>query len=352
MIVYWSGTLLSCALMWLYTHAKYRSSRTLPKIIAAFAVTLPLILIGGIRYGVGSDYPTYEAYYHTICEGLSSDKFEWLYYCLNKFLAVLGCSSPWLFLVTTALFMVFTTLQILEDSPYPVVSLFLVVGMTYYFISFNAVRQMIGCAILLFSIRYIEKKNFFMFLVCILTAMGMHKALVVFLPAYFFDKVKINWKTATLITAAMMVLSGPIVSIMNYVISSGIYRGYLTSKYNTAARGNVVILINVSLTIFTAIFYRRNNKIYDLYFKMQLAAMWLSTLSGRIVLSERLRWIYGLPSVILVPMAIRGIPDKNLRVLALLGIVLMYAMYFSYTVGILNSNLVLPYQTVFFRGIV
>ena len=349
MFVYWSGCILSCALTWLFTHDKNKKDSMFYKICIVLASAFPLILIGGIRYQVGADYPTYAAYYESVMEGYGPGRMELGYFLINKTLAFLECSTPWLFFVTTVLFMLFTGLQVVEDSPSPTMSMFLLVSMTYYFISFNAVRQMVGAALLLFSLRYVEKKRFWKFFFCVVIASFLHKICAIFFVVYFFDKIQIRWKSAVFLTALVMLLSSQIAAVANFLIGRSEYDVYLTSVYNTQNRGNIVFLINICLVIFPAFFFQKGNKKFELYFKLQLIAMWLSALSGKIVLLERIRWFFGLPSIILVPLTISHIKDRSIRILLMVCILLLYVVYFSYTVGVQNSNLVLPYRTVFFN---
>ena len=63
----------------------------------------------------------------------------------------------------------------------------------------------------------------------------------------------------------------------------------------------------------------------------------------------RIRWMFGFSSIILIPMTLDNISDKKTRFLAGTAIVVLYAVYFYYTIGINNSANVLPYQTIFSR---
>ena len=57
--------------------------------------------------------------------------------------------------------------------------------------------------------------------------------------------------------------------------------------------------------------------------------------------------VFGLADIILLPMAIKQIKNRWLRCGSIVIIVLLYFIYATYTVVVQNSNMVLPYQTVF-----
>ena len=63
----------------------------------------------------------------------------------------------------------------------------------------------------------------------------------------------------------------------------------------------------------------------------------------------RLLWVFGLPGVISLPLATEGIANQKNRKLITSVICLLYVLYFIITVGVNNSNTVLPYQTIFSR---
>ncbi len=70
---------------------------------------------------------------------------------------------------------------------------------------------------------------------------------------------------------------------------------------------------------------------------------------GKIPAAHRLLWIFGMPSIILIPNVISSQKGKKLNILITILIICAYIIYFLYTVGVKNSNSVLPYTTIFDR---
>ena len=119
-----------------------------------------LVVIAGFRYGIGTDYYTYEYIYNNIENALYVEPG---YRYVNIILKYLGCSYEmsvlFFALITNLLFLYF----IKQYSISFLFSLVLYVFLNYYFITFNAVRQMIGIAIFLTGVNHVFKKKYLCF---------------------------------------------------------------------------------------------------------------------------------------------------------------------------------------------
>ena len=160
MAVYWSACLASVLFTWFAIHVKHKREGIRYWLLVTFVAALPLIYISAIRYNVGADYIPYYRYYLGILNGAGQGRYEFLYYAANKLIACFRLSAPWLFGFTAALFLMPVYKRIISDSPYPYMSIFLLLGMTYFFFFLNGMRQMIGAAFLLLSIPFIENRKF------------------------------------------------------------------------------------------------------------------------------------------------------------------------------------------------
>ena len=349
MIVYWSGCLLSMLIAWL-CGAKQKGREQ--KRAEVFFAALPLVLISALRYDVGEDYlNTYVAYFQTVQRGGSYAHLEPLYHLLNAAVAVLGGDYVWVFVATALMFMLTVYAQIFEDSPYPALSIFLLVGMGYYFVSFNAMRQMVGCGILLYSLRYIQNKRILPFLLCVASASCFHISCVVFIVMYWLGRIRIKPIWMLMGIGAVTALSPAVTQFIRWIIAQTSYGVYLSSVFDTGQTAYVMMAINALLLVVLALLYDEQDKTYQMYFNLQGAALLITVFSGRIVLFLRMLWMFGLPSVISLPMAVAKLEKKKTRGMLIAAIVLMYFLYAMYTVGIQNSNHVLPYQTILGRWI-
>lgn len=345
--------LLSCSLSVLTMYAGLRAysrsdDRSDPFWLVFFSA-LPMILVAAFRYNVGTDYAlTYVKYFEDLQNGMLADKdrLEPLYHLLNVLVVALRGDFFWVTLVCALGFFLPVYAHILRDSPSPCLSIFLLLGMGFVFVSFNAMRQMVGCALLFFSLRYVEERRFFPFLVCVAAACGFHITCALFLPVFFLARVRIKPRLALLLTAILLLLSDVITSAALRFISTTKYTVYIASIFDTGKTAWVMLAINGLILLLMSIVYHEDEK-YQIYFNLQLVSLWITLFSGKIVLLLRILWIFGLGSVIALPLALHRFENERDRWLLTGGVVLLYLVYFFYTVGVQNSNGVLPYQTIF-----
>lgn len=348
MAVYWSACLASFAFTWFATHVKHDKEGIGYWLLVTLVAAFPLIFISAIRFNVGADYIPYYRYYLGILNGARQGRYEVLYYLANKLVAAFHLSAPWLFGFTASLFLMPVYKRIISDSPYRYMSIFLLLGMTYFFYFLNGTRQMIGAAFLLVSIPYIEKRKFIPFLLLVLIASGFHTTCIVFIAVYFLVYMDLNPRLLAVITLAIFVFGKFFANIANGILSGmDYYSTYLESTYAQRGQGYVVLAMNILLVFFATFFYQRENLKFKIYYNLQVVALWASALTGKIVLIDRYRMVFGLASIILVPMTLNGIENKNTRIICSAAVVTLYFAYAMYTVGIQNSNMVLPYQTIF-----
>ena len=347
MIVYWIACLASVLIAW--RGMQTISGRKNKWIVCALA-GFPLFLVAALRFDVGSDYMSYREYYEGVLHPFHADywNIEPLFYWLNVALAKINADPQWIFVVSAMIFAAGVFSQIFEDSPYPGLSIFLLMFMGYYFGFFNVMRQMIGCGILLYSLRYVQKRQALRFFICVAVASGFHVSCALFVFVYWVARIRIRPLMALILSVGLFAMQYLVGWILTDLVSWTRYSIYITSIYADGKTAYVMLAINAVLLIFAYAFGRDDPR-YRMYSNLQLINLWVIMLSGRVVLILRLMWMFGLPSVILVPMALSNIKDTKKRRILMILITVLYFIYSYYTVGIMNSNQVLPYKTIFSR---
>ena len=347
MLVYTTGLLVSILLGWCAMHTKsYHSGK---KMWAVLLSALPLFLIAAVRYDVGTDYMfTYVPYFRYLSWGKQLRDMVPIFHWINQIVLWLGGSYQWVFVICAALFSIFVFVHIFRDSPYPLLSIFLLYGLTYYFISLNASRQMVGCAILLYSLRFVQEKNWKAFLLCVLFATGVHYSCALFAVVYVIGKWAIKPVHAVALSGILFVFAGPVIRLALAIISSTPYGKYIGSEFDVDEGGQIILAIQIVVLILAAWQYRDDPK-YRLYFNLHTVNTWLAAFAGQIVLIERIRWMFGLPSIILIPLALKNIQSPRLRFFVRVGVIACFAAYAYVVIGIRNGHAVLPYKTIFGR---
>lgn len=220
-------------------------------LIIFFAVIL--IIGSGFRYNAGADYPVYKNLYdaafplYTTYQDVldkaffreNSMEIEWLFVLINKILFDFGLPFYALtfVIVTISISLQFSTFYKLSYSPF--FTLLFYFMPLYFYADAGQIRQGVGTAICIFSLRYIINRNFWKFLFCIFIALGFHKTSIVFLPAYWIVLLPFNSKQWTFILLACVITSplelynifGNVLVNLSPQDVSNAYVGYLDDKY-------------------------------------------------------------------------------------------------------------------------
>lgn len=361
MNIYFVGTFLSAILGYHYSIYRKKQHKSLKirgvtgntiKVnfdFIKFLPMLPLAIIAGIRYDVGQDYMyTYVPIFEQVISGNTKNTWGDIgYIFLNKIISLFTNDYAGIFIVTSCLFVFFTFKAIYYHSKNIVMSIILMVFMGYYFCFMNGVRQMLATSILIYSIKFIKERNIKKFAVCVFFASINHLTAVLFIPVYFLDKVKISNFKMIIILVVEYVSSGLLTRIILRFLLFTKYAWYLNSNYTARREGIILILMNF-LILGLSMFYNCDRE-NDIFIKIQWIAVMMTSFIGLLPVANRIVWIFGLPSIILVPNIVACQKSKITKFVLNYIIIILYIIYFIYTVGINNSNSVLPYQTIFSR---
>lgn len=347
MLVYWAACICSVVFAMFGLKVAHKRTNTAYYLKLSFFSALPLIFIASIRYGVGQDYLyTYVPYFLRLQRGIIHQKLEPLYHLINVIVIRMHGDYPWVFTICAILFLTLVFYRIFTDSPYPLLSIYLLVAMTYYFIFLNTMRQMVGCAILLMSLPYSREKKFWKFAAVVGIASLFHSSCCLFIFTYWLPDWHIRPKWIAVITVCIFIFGQAFGSLINRLVQLTSYSIYQGSRFDNGQQGWIVLALNIVLVLFTSICYSDEPR-YTQYYNLQVIALWIASLTGKVALISRIRWMFGIQAIILIPMAIRNVRKRSNRILLSLLIIFLYFLYTSYTIGVKNGNNVLPYRTFF-----
>jgi hypothetical protein len=165
---------------------------------------LTMIFFAGMRWGTGTDWPTYRSYFITIERrtwGVSG--MEIGYELIVRFFKMFISSDQTPFLFFCSIFIIgFTYPTVYKHSPFPLFTLFLLISYSLVGAGFG-VRQDLAIALSLFSITFIQERALGKFLLILMLAATIHQSTLIFIPAYFLYKFR--WTTARSIIAISLV---------------------------------------------------------------------------------------------------------------------------------------------------
>lgn len=173
---------------------------------------LLFIIVGGLRYSVGTDWPQYEATFNTLDSvgGIFTAREEKLFmvfmFITKKIL------NSYVFFTFTFFSVAFYLKYVIFKKYSTDIFLSLII---YFFTLFliydlNGVRQGMALALVFLSIPYLLNKKPFLFILIVIIGSLFHVSSLIFLPFYWIANLKISKKKMIVIVVASLLVSMPI----------------------------------------------------------------------------------------------------------------------------------------------
>ena len=209
-----------------------------------FLAGIVLFVIMGLKSEtIGNDTPSYIEFYNrlqrmgTLID--SNSRFEIGYQLLNKIVGLLFEDVQALFVVVAVICIGCIMYGCSQYSCNWQYSLFLLVGLRFFYFFLSGLRQSIAVSIIFVSYKYLNEKKIVKFVLLVLLASSFHLSAIFFLLAWPISKFK--WKKTTIMQVIVIVLGvyllfSPILQIvMRYLPSY--YSHYIGSS---AFEGNKI----------------------------------------------------------------------------------------------------------------
>ncbi len=364
-IIYSFAFAISLVLCYIY-EKKVDKAECKNRLLWMILIIAPVVILAGLRYGIGIDYFEYEEnfYQNKFEKGFSYFIKEPLNFLIMQISHFIFPNSVVIFFVYSLITMVvlFLAIEYYKHRMSVTFALF-IFYMTYYLVSYNIIRQMIAVMIIFYGIRYIFEKKFLNFFVCVVLAGMIHKTAYLMIIVYFFcdenlgflhkiklfEKPKISENTQSIIIYIVIgVLPFLLIPFIPKVISVlGIYKTYLTKQ--TALNLNFLLYVLPILTLILV--FRREilneNKQNEFFIRMIILQIPFQFMGGMIKYIDRFALYPAIMQIILIPILVRNLRASKMHKLIKFSIIGWYIFYFVVMFVILNSNGVMPYQTIF-----
>lgn len=311
-----------------------------------FIVGLQLLVTAAFRdVSVGGDLENYIPAYEHISKS-SWDKllfvpFETGYVFLNKILSLIT-SEVRLLLILISGFIVFGYIRsIYRNSTMPWLSLFLFIAMGFFTESLSMLRQAIAMVIILSGLKYVEERHFGKYLWIVILAMTFHLTAVVAILLYPFSRLKLNLRNFVLLMTGcglFMLTIGR--SILNYFIS-GFYSLY-SSKIESGS-GFSMLLLLLAIAV-GGMLLNSSNRSPKVYTSMIALACCMQLFALQFALFARIVMYFSMALIIYVPDTLSRIQNKEMRMMMILLVCVLAAMYFIFLILERNAAGIMPYQ--------
>lgn len=234
-------------------------------------IILIMILIMGLRYNVGRDYPTYETIYN---EPFSYPAMavEPIWNFINDILRCIGFKSQIFFFLTSLVTLIGFYRGIKKMSPCFYTSLFLFFVSGVYFESSNIVRQYVAMSLLFCGFSDFLNKKWLHYLVWVLVAAIFHASVILIVPlillsTYHYSKWVIGGIWIISFIMGNSVLNYLIVHFFPFLYDVGSYQ-YKVDDFDSGISSGMLRLFYNILALLMLILYSKysfvDRKVYVL----------------------------------------------------------------------------------------
>ncbi len=248
-------------------------------------------------------------------------RFEIGYLLLNKICTYISSNLQTIIIISGLITTIGYWYFIKKYSRSICLSLLMFICLRYYDQTMNIIRECIAIAIIFYSYRFIVKRNFFKFIICILLATCFHKTAIVFTIAYFVTLFRLSKKTLLILFIVSMGFMFSFGSIFQQILQ--IFDNYSYYDGGEYAVGGIRIATILQLIIQGALFIislviRKNigNEIlikrgYDSMLMIWAIAISITIVATQFNLLDRVAVYFNVFSIIVFPNILSEV--KNIR---------------------------------------
>ena len=323
-------------------------------------------ILSFIRWETGTDWESYHdcfANNDTLYE-FEMRGFEPFYTYLNFFIKQVT-DYYWILLMICGLIIYpLTSKTIVRYSPLPFISLLVYLLLRRADIFF--VRESIAIAFCFYSIRYIQTRELWKFVIYVLIGFQFHNAVIAFLPAYYIYNIDIDTKKCLYFLAGLIV----IMTILQEKITSTFGQvatllgdsfldktdKYLERGYDTGGATSVAAAMirgSINRCILLAIFLygvrkHKKGKFVKGMLNLYMTSIALFALLAPFSLTlNRIGNTYEMPAILLAGYVFDKMPHKNKKFYYLLFYTYIVIRFFMGTLYGVYSEEFLPFKTIF-----
>lgn len=232
--------------------------------------------------------------------------YEAGYVIYNKIISTIF-NEPQFFLFVTSLICVAPIIiTIYYRSTNVILSVFIYMGLPSFLITFSGLRQAIALGICFFSILFVQKREFWKFVLLIALAWTFHSSAAIFLIAYPLYNIKLN-KSNRYIT----ILAIPIIYLLRYPLFN-VFSKLFQEKAVATETGAIMLLVFFCLIyIFCMIFMDHDDAEQNGYMNLFLVACACQVFGSVHMLAIRVGYYFMIVLVLLLPLLVRKMKIRN-----------------------------------------
>ncbi|MCQ2470998.1 MAG: EpsG family protein [Clostridia bacterium] len=323
--------------------SEQQQQETRASFIAAIIVYLPVIIMYGLRDNIGDTggyIDTFNAVnVQSVFDGLSDRNPG--YNILQNFIKLYITKDPNIFLLIFAAISVILMVSTHSRfSPMFALSSFIFFGSTEVSYVFNGARQFLSVAIMFYTLKYVEEKKLWKYILLSIVAASIHQTAVIVIPAYFLAKGKyLNVKIIItgVVTVIATAFSSLFIDYLNQMfISESVYAHYYDRIVETEGLNIFRVLVAAVPFALCMIYKKRIDELDDGVLNycanmstLALAISIFSAASGGELLG-RLAEYYLIYNTLTYPMLFKRVATKSVGKILTVGLMVSYFIFFWY----------------------
>lgn len=316
--------------------------------VGIFYVIFSFFLISSIRYNVGTDYIAYYNYSKEKIIGVpffeALKQSEVFFVIFSKISFSLCGNNQILYAIISFFISFFTVKGILyyeKNIFLPILFFFIT---TSFFISLNAMRQMVSFSIFLYASRYIIKKDFFKYLKWIIIAFCWHTSAVFYISCYFIANFNIK-KMYIPIVILMFFIKKIINSVLATILEKlGLELAYYFILQEGASSKTFIFITIIIGFIFSLCKNDNDLRKQNLFFNSWTILIFISIIGDGIPGSFRLVYLFWPMAIVICPYILSQ--KKNFKTLNLGIFILLYSFFFWKNQIVTNAHDIVPYKSI------
>ena len=340
----------------LSTFLLYLGNKKNSKILKFFSVIIP-VLIGGLRYFVGTDYTNYIDYYiiygpMPLSEYLSiNGVFEILFYFIARISYLCTNQYYLMFFISNALVVIFAYFAVQKSKINNKYLIWLLFLLLYFPMFLNVIRQGISVVITYYMIMLLlNNENKKALIISIFSplfhASGIVTILLYFVLFFVKKRVKESIKNIFFFSALLLML----IPLASYLLSLSSYFGrYLAYESIDVEGNNYTFYLIFVILILSLLFYNGMKKIdknsfcYYLLFAGEVVLTLLGFISPFI---KRIALYFSLGQILILPNLIELGANKFSKNLLKILIIAYMIVYFILAYYVLGQSNIFPFKTI------
>lgn len=338
------------------------SKKQLP--VIALGLSLP-ILIGGFRYGVGSDYFAYVDIFNAqsqlpISDFIQSNGYTELgFFLINNVSYILFGDIRFSLVVCAALTIIFFYIGLAKYKLKHTGLIFFLYLLTIFPMTLNTIRQGVAMSIVFYAMTFIPQRRPFVFIVWTLIASLFHTSALLMLPIYpvgiymndkkVFNDIGSVIKQKYFLRLAIVIVILTVITnnVFNIVLSQDIFSKYeLYTTYSEESSNSIyfikIIILGLILVLSYRIIFNSKDKINALLFAFACVEIVFLSLGFVSPFIKRQALYFAPYSLMLLPMIITTFSDRGGKMLGY-SISLIYGLgFFVVSYYILEQADIIP----------